>query len=71
MKGGAFNQLVLGFADCVMHKLAAKGPQSHPDGNMGTRWHNDQDRAARSQNRRTVAKGIADQFRGFPGARIL
>ena len=38
VKGRAFNQLVLGFAECVLHKLPTKGPQSRPDGNMGTRW---------------------------------
>ena len=38
VKGRAFNQLVLGFAECVLYKLPTKGPRSKPDGNMGTRW---------------------------------
>ena len=38
VKGRAFNQLVHGFAECVMYKLPAKGPQSRSDGNMGTQW---------------------------------
>ena len=38
VKGRAFNQLLLGFAECVLYKLLTKGPRSNPDGNMGARW---------------------------------
>ena len=38
MKGRSFNQLILGFGECVLYKLPTKGPRSRPDGNMGTRW---------------------------------
>ena len=31
-------QALLGFAECILCKLPAKGPRNNPDGNMGTRW---------------------------------
>ena len=31
-------QLLLGFAECILCTLLAKGPRNHSDGNMGTRW---------------------------------
>ena len=38
IKGRSFRQLLLGFGECVLYKLPSKGPQSAPDGNMGSRW---------------------------------
>ncbi len=38
VKGRAFNQRLLGFAEVVLYKLPSKGPMHDPDGNMGTRW---------------------------------
>ena len=38
VKGRAFKQLLLSFGECILYKLPVKGPQSQPDGNMGTRW---------------------------------
>ena len=38
VKGRSFRQLPLGFGECVLYKLPSKGPQSTPDGNMGSRW---------------------------------
>ena len=38
IKGRSFRQLLLGFGECVLYKLPSKGPQSTPDGNMGSRW---------------------------------
>ena len=37
-KGRPMRQLLLGFAECILCKLPAKGPRNNPDGNMGTRW---------------------------------
>ena len=38
VKGRAFNQRLLGYAERILYKLLVKGPSSQPDGNMGTRW---------------------------------
>ena len=38
VKGRAFNQKLVGFAEVVLYKLPTKGPQSEPDGNMGAKW---------------------------------
>ena len=38
IKGRAFNQRILGFAELILYKLPGKGPLHDPDGNMGTRW---------------------------------
>ena len=38
VKGRAFNQRLLAFGECILHKLPTKGPRSQPDGNMGTKW---------------------------------
>ena len=38
IKGRPFRQLLLGFGECVLHKLPGKGPESQPDGNMGSKW---------------------------------
>ena len=38
LKGRSFRQLLLGFGECVLYKLPVKGPNSAPDGNMGSRW---------------------------------
>ncbi len=38
VKGRAFNQRLLCFAETILYKLPTKGPQSAPDGNVGTRW---------------------------------
>ena len=37
-KGRPMRQLLLGFAECILCKLPAKGLRHNPDGNMGTRW---------------------------------
>ncbi len=36
-RGRPFGQKLLGFGEMVLYKLPSKGPQSKPDGNMGTR----------------------------------
>ncbi len=38
VRGRPFNQRMLWFGECVLYKLPTKGPQSNPDGNMGTQW---------------------------------
>ena len=38
IKGRAFRQLLLCFGERVLYKLPSKGPNSMPDGNMGSRW---------------------------------
>jgi hypothetical protein len=38
VKGRAFNQLLVGFAETVLYKLPVKGPRANPDGNMGAKW---------------------------------
>ena len=38
VRGRAFNQRMLSFAESVLYKLPTKGPRAAPDGNMGTRW---------------------------------
>ena len=38
VKGRAFNQRILCYAEAVLYKLPTKGPKSAPDGNMGARW---------------------------------
>ena len=38
VRGRPFGQQLLGFGEAVLHKLPGKGPESNPDGNMGTRW---------------------------------
>lgn len=38
VRGRPFAQRLVGFGEKVLHKLPVKGPQSAPDGNMGTRW---------------------------------
>ena len=37
VKGRSFRQLLLSFWECVLYKLRSKGPQSIPDGHMGSR----------------------------------
>ena len=38
VRGRPFRQPLVGFAEYVMYKHPTKGPQSKPDGNMGTKW---------------------------------
>ena len=38
IKGRAFRQLLLCFGERILYKLPSKGPDSRPDGNMGSRW---------------------------------
>ncbi len=38
VRGRAFGQRLVGYAEKVLYELPMKGPNSQPDGNMGTRW---------------------------------
>ena len=38
VKGRAFNQLLVGFAETVLYKLPVKGPRANSEGNMGAKW---------------------------------
>ena len=38
VRGRPFNQRLLSIFERVLYKLPMKGPQSRPDGNMGTKW---------------------------------
>ena len=38
IKGRTFRQLLLCFGERILYKLPSKGPNSAPDGNMGSKW---------------------------------